>query len=162
MKIPEKVLEYVRNCKVSDDCHVDSDHRLLVTSMETPMNRKARWKPPTDQREKPLDLNSLQHEDVNNNFVTHVKNTVKVLSEILIETLKSAARLSLPGKKPKMNREIWKDDAILNNLLHQRCQSAKQSDEHKKLTRAIKRRVATLRSEKIKQEAQELNIFANK
>ena len=44
---------------VKPEFDFDTDHRLLVTSLSTPMTRKARKKPKYKPRKLSLDINSL-------------------------------------------------------------------------------------------------------
>ena len=53
--VEKYVQQYITDCAVHQNCHVETDHRLLVTSLTTPMSKKARWKAPSPKREKKLD-----------------------------------------------------------------------------------------------------------
>ena len=39
------VQQYVTDCSVDSQFDCNSDHRIIITSMETPMTKKGRWKP---------------------------------------------------------------------------------------------------------------------
>ena len=39
------VNQFISNCEVSTEFTFETDHRLLVTSLSTPRDKKSRWKP---------------------------------------------------------------------------------------------------------------------
>ena len=168
------VQQYVLGCISRPDIDLDSDHRILITSMCTPTTRRARWKP---KRKKILtnspDVKALKNTESKKLFLIKVERELTVnnkknltsddISTTIIERLKSAAESSLPGRK-RSNRckEIWKDDKEFNNLLTQRQKLQKHSPEYKSLTRAVKKRIVHLRNEKLRQEAEEINENVNR
>ena len=69
----------------------------------------------------------------------------------------------MPKKnKTKSFKETWKKDSQLNKLLNERVVLQKNSVTYKRLSRLIKKRVNVLRNERISQEANEINEYANR
>ena len=148
-----------------------SDHRLLVTSMKTPKDKKSRWR----VREKPIKKPNAKllcdsaykefytkqiSDSVHNNESNH--NSACEISDHLINTLSTAASNILPEKSPHKVKEIWKNDIKLNQLIQDRNEKQKHSMEYVTLTKKIKQRVRTLQNEKARNEAQELNSFSSR
>ena len=80
----------------------------------------------------------------------------------IITLLNTAAESTLPNLSKKKVKEMWKDDEVLNNLLKQRETILPNCEQHKSLTKEIKKRVSHLRNEKVAKEVDELNDYANK
>ena len=81
----------------------------------------------------------------------------------ILKCLDSAAMSVLPKMKKRKNvDETWKDDEQLNQLINQRNEFQRGSDEYKVVTKAIKRRVNYLRNEKLEREANDLNEYASR
>ena len=43
--VEQYVQQYVEECYVGNDYDFESDHRVVITEMNTPRTKKARWKP---------------------------------------------------------------------------------------------------------------------
>ena len=164
------IQQYVTECEVKKDVDFDSDHRLLVTSINTPKSKAARWKPNLAKPKK-LNIESLRDDKTRAKFIGKTVelmdwresvSTASEISENLINTLSKAAQCSLPTKDRKSVNQFWKNDEQLNSLLNQRSNFQTTSDEYKKLRKSIKRRVRFLRNKKISDEAGEINSFATK
>ena len=164
------IQQYVTNCFVASDCHVDSDHRLIVANLLTPSTKRARWRK-REPREVPRNLKSLESKTVRQKFMQEVANRIPITSpndplelksEKIVTALKDAANKSIPQKTSKVSREIWRSDGVLNNLLQERVTLQRNTDAWKKVTKAIKRRVRRLKNQKLEIEAYELNQYASK
>ena len=71
----------------------------------------------------------------------------------------------LPIHYPKGQRKnlwLWRDDIEINELLEQRPNMDQVNVEFKLVSKQIKKRILKLRNMKLKQEAKEINSFANK
>ena len=65
---------YVTDCSVDSQFDCDSDHRIIITSMETPMTKKGRWKPKSRKvNNDKIDLKSLKRcDEVKKSFLDAV------------------------------------------------------------------------------------------
>ena len=170
--VEKYVQQYISECAVDQSCLVESDHRLLITSLKTPMNKKARWKVPKANREKKLNMKVLREDVIKLEFVNQLTENLKntpvgeesssLISDKVINGLNLPAKTVLQAKDSIKVKEIWKDDFQLNNLLNERATLDRMSNELKNSMKEITNRVMHLRTEKIKKEAEEINTFANK
>ena len=164
------VQQYISGCIADPDVDFDSDHRILITTLETPMSRKARRTPNRKKKKtKGLDIKGLNDEIIKNCFkddiITQLQNTAhriqqesSEISDNVVKTLRIAAENNFPNIKPLNScKEIWKEDPELDQLLSERNTLSRQSDRYRVLTKAVKRRITHLRNLKIKQEADEIN-----
>ena len=170
------VQQYVKDCAVNSQFDCDSDHRIIITTMQTPTTKKGRWKPKSSKmKNNKIDQKSLKEcIKVKKSFLNAVIqeftkpeqpnncNQPEQISSSIIKCLNTAAESSLPKITKKKTKEIWKDDGVLNELLKQRDDIPRGSDEYKILTKKIKKRVNNLKNEKCAKEADELNEYANK
>ena len=69
------VNQCVKDCHFKPEYDFESDHRILVTSLSTPKDKRSRWKPKTIQNLKP-DLKLLTEGQYKSDFV---KNSVECL-----------------------------------------------------------------------------------
>lgn len=173
--LPESyVQQYITDCIACPAFDFDSDHRILVTHINTPMTRRARWKPKPKVMHKNIspDLKSLESGDVQERFqsavVNYIQNSKKLnststnyASERLIDNLKTAGDMAIPKrrKKPPMY-EIWREDEEINKIILARKGIQIKSIEYKNLTKQLKKRVNYLRNIKLAKEADEINKFA--
>ena len=162
--------QYMESCTVNQDYEFDSDHKLLVAEFRTPCTKRGRWKQRTRKEVKP-DLSALNDVKTKDNFIRNVAaqlpiadehDTIDKKSEYFVKALNAAAKNSLPPKTGKCTREIWKDDGELNQILQERSTVPRNSEQHKQLTKLIKKRVRYLRNQKMKIEADEINQYADK
>ena len=170
--VNELIQNYIKECKVCQNFDIESDHRMVITSVCSPKTKKARRKVRQKQIVKQkLDENALKNEDTRKKFVQWVTKSILETgidesidkSNTIIKTLNSAAQATLPNKrKNNKTNETWKDDIDLNALLSERSVTAHGSVDFKRLTKLIKRRVNHLRNEKIKAEADIINEHANR
>ena len=63
------VQQYITDCVVYPDFKADSDHRLLVTSLNTPRNKFSRWKPKEKKSTKPINLDALNKTETKSAFI---------------------------------------------------------------------------------------------
>ena len=172
--LPEHyVQQFITDCIAKPDFDFDSDHRILVTHLRTPMTRKARWQPrqKRNQIQKRPNLKALQDEKIKTDFCVAVRNelnnetgrTSTEISDKLIECLKTAGNSVLPpSTKRTAYNEIWKDDVELNRIIDKRKSIERDSENYKKLTKLLKKRVNHLRNEKLAKEADEINEHATR
>ena len=62
---------------MNPDFKVDSDHRLLVTSIQTPMNKASRWKPRKKKTQALKDINALENMDIRSAFIDQTKENLQ-------------------------------------------------------------------------------------
>ena len=62
------IQQYVTECEVKKDVDFDSDHRLLVTSLNTPKSKAARWKP-NFAKPKKLNIEALRDDETRAKFI---------------------------------------------------------------------------------------------
>ena len=155
---------YVNKCFVSTDSDFESDHRMIVTNLSTPMTKRARWKQKKKQCLARPDIKSLNNIEISKTFVTKVtddlvtSHDMETTSSKIINCLKKVADETLPKKgKTSRENEVWKNDKSLNSLLNERKSVKKDSHNFKTLTRQIKKRVRQLRNDKFAKEAAEIN-----
>ena len=140
------VQQYVNDCIAMPDIDLDSDHRILITSLNTPMTRKARKQKKKNKIKRQKDVKSLQNSDIKSSFKKSLtsqienKNNLEQTncekSEKLVQSLHNAAEINLPfiSVTPK-SKEIWKEDSEFNELLDRRKGLERQSNEYKTLTK---------------------------
>ena len=151
--LPESYIQqYISDCIAYPALDFDSDHRILITHMNTPMTRRARWKPKLKKVPKSTpDLKSLGCEDVQQRFQaeisSYIQSTVKINSESanyassrIVDNLKKAGDLTIPKvQKTKTAHEIWKEDIEINQILASRKGIQVKSTEYRNLTKKLKR-----------------------
>ena len=170
------VQQYVIDCTVDSQFDCDSDHRIIITNMETPMTKRGRWKPkPQKIKNNKMDLKSLTRcNEVKKSFLDAVTreftkpeqlnsgNQPEQINSNIIKCLNTAAESTIPKVTKTKTKELWKEDCLLNELLKQRNEISQGSDEYKILTKKIKKRVNQLKNEKFAKEVEKINEYANK
>ena len=164
------VNNYTENCFVDDVVDIESDHRLVVAVLNTPRSKRARWKKQKLNKSDQVDVSSLANKDVQNsfklsverNFVTSGEQTACALSENIINSLCKNADNVLPKKTRHPHRELWKEDEDFNQIIHERSLARRYSEEYKLLTKKLRKRIRFLRNEKLRQEANDINMRAQK
>ena len=165
------VQQFIASCDVNSDLNIETDHRLLSTTIIPPETKKARRKPKQKARKEKLDLNALNNDEVKKRFAMAVSEKLQIgvpetaigKSNNIVKCLASAAESIVPKQKKKSNvNEMWKNDALLNSLLERRRATVNASEDYKTYTKLIKKRVLRLKNEKLEIEAQEINSFANR
>ena len=167
------VQQYITNCIVKPEFDFDSDHRILITFLYTPMTRKARWMPKTHRKNPPPNIKALQVKEIHERFNKYVSENILIsnrrldspsdMSNRIIKTLETAALVTIPPTtKKKEQIEIWKEDHHLNSLINERQGETQGSEKYKELTKKIKSVVKTIKNEKLRKEANEINEHANR
>ena len=142
------IQQYITECIVMPEYDFESDHRIIITHMNTPKTRRARRNPKQiPNKTAARDLKSLSDKTVEESFITAVKasftasredRSATKIFEAMTSTLKDAAEHSIPPKQNKSTRELWKDDGELNNLISLRSSVPRNSEEYKEQTKRIK------------------------
>ena len=169
----EKFIQrYIQDCSVCTDCNIETDHRLVLTSLSTPTSKKARKQPCRPRLKPKPDIKSLMKNNVKAEYNTAITeflqhecltHTPEKISERIIECLQTASDKAVPKMKTTDTvREIWKEDIELNALLQQRVRVDKYSDEYKMLAKMIKKRVKFLKNNKLEDEARKIDNFATR
>jgi hypothetical protein len=72
------IQQYITDCIAYPTLDFDSDHRILITDINTPYKtRKARWKPRSKKIDKTSpNLKSLELDDVQKQFQSEVGNYI--------------------------------------------------------------------------------------
>ena len=167
------VQQYVTDCLAKPEYDFDSDHRILITYLRTPTTRKARWRRKSNSKKAEPDEKFLEENETRKSFHHSLSKSLESDTEKLksstdfsnkiVQSLHKAASTTLPQKHiRKQEKEIWKNDKELNILLNQRLETEKKSTEYKLLTKKIKTRVNLLRNYKLRQEAEQINEYANR
>lgn len=169
--VPKFVNQYITDCLVKPQLDFQSDHRILITTLETPKDKKTRWKPRPPGR-RILDIKKLTDAHYQSEYRLKVSEeilkrksdglTIDEVSDNLVKSLSNAAAETLPNLNKKKISQLWKDDSALNKLLDDRAKTTKDSIQYVKISRMIKSRIRKLRNEKLRLEADELNSFATK
>ena len=119
--LPEHYIQqFITDCIAKPDFDFDSDHRILVTHLFTPMTRKARWQP-RKKREKIKkwpNLKLLHDEKIKRDFCVAVRNDKSIengrtsteIFDKLTKSLKAAGNSVLP---PRTKRFFF---AVRNGL----------------------------------------------
>ena len=177
--LPESFIQqYISSCKAYPDIDFDSDHKILITNLSTPTCKRARWKNKLSINKSKVDALSLKDITTKNLFVEEVKkditnskkqggnsnlNSSEIISDFIIKTLRTVGEATLPTKNLKKGtNEIWKNDTEFNDLLQSRKNHKMGTDEHKQLTKKLKKRIKFLRNKKLSDEANEINEHANR
>ena len=171
------VQRYVTDCSTNSSLDFDTDHRILITALDTPKSKAARKQCKRNTFVKKLDTDKLTEKEPKKMFIDAVENQLQEFrqqldsadssseskSDLITVALKNAASSVLPEKSKKIyTGEIWKDDEFLNNLLKQRAAFSRGTNEYKSFTNKIKKRVRDLRNIKYRQEANQINEYANR
>ena len=78
------------------------------------------------------------------------------------EMLRICCSIHITKTTKENTKEIWKDDKVLNELVEQRKNLTKDTDEYKIVTKNAKKHVRYLRNQKLDEEAKQINQFSNK
>lgn len=167
------VQQYITDCIVQPDIDFDSDHRVLVTEMNTPKTKKARWVKRNVVTKTPIpDIKLLKDDLYQRRYVNEVEinlqrnqkkadSTSEENSSRLLEILKTAVTKTIPPKaSTRQDNEIWKNDTEFNHIIDLRQSTARTSATYKDLTKKLKKRINFLRNKRLKNEANAINLFA--
>ena len=166
------VQQFIKSCKAEPDFDFDSDHRILITELLTPMTRRARWKQKESKCNPKPNVAMLKDANVRDQFKTKLRislqsetltaDTTDQTSRNITKTLNDIAEATIPKAKRHETKQIWKQDQELNKLLDKRMKITPNTQDYKNLTKLIKKRVKDLRNQRLKEEADAINEFANK
>jgi len=174
--ITKKVLDYILmepfinkytiECKVLTEMDIDSDHKMVLAIMKTPLTKQARKQQIKAQNKTKLDLKLLDSVETSQLYIEKVKeylinNTYQPKNQKITNCLIIPAGTTLKYTPKSKKKEIWKEDYELNTLLDQR-RNSNSEHEHKDITRKIKKRVKYIRNQIYEQEAKEINEYASK
>ena len=150
MVTEKKIQDFIRDCKAEPDRDFDSDHRLLITSLNTPTTRKSRRKPKQTIAKRKPNLSALNHFNIQKYFQKSIVDMMKEnnlqlessadISSNISNVLTLAREKLLPNeaKKNPVNA-IWKTDTDFKNLLNE-CQNYESaSEDYKRITKTIKK-----------------------
>ena len=128
------VQQCARECIMKTDIDLFSDHRILITSLFTPMTRKTCRGPTWKVRPEPLNLKSLQNGETKRVFLKAVKDRLRnynLESQSPTEILMNITKIlnSPPLVNQNCCKEIWKNDQEFNRHLsqHEHVQKMMQS-----------------------------------
>ena len=164
--------QFVQDCFVEQAFDIESDHKIIITQINTPTSRMARriGRQKANKSSPKPNSKSLQDPVVKGMFMQKVTQELcrregvtssKDLGDSIVESLNTAAEATLPKMEKNQDpKQIWKDDQVLNHLLNSRKCYMIGSERHKQITKQIKTRVRTLRNEKYANEAAEINKYA--
>ena len=174
--LAEKYIQnYTTDCRVYIGFQVDTDHKLLKTTLNAPTCKSARrryCKNPTAPKVR-YDIKSVKNpatkilytDSLNNSIPDICKNIsdINELSNTLVKTLQDTATQVLPTKtKREKDNEICKNDQTLNKLLKDRAKHNQTSAQYKKTTKQIRKYVRKIKNQKFYQEALEINHHATR
>jgi len=166
--VEQFVQQYVEECYVGNDYDFESDHRVIITEMNTPRTKKARWKPKNKvirrRDNKALEQNALQEkfiEKVENRFQSRGDDDTNNIYNNILDTITTAADETLPEINKKECNELWKNDTELNKLVDDRYTMEKGGDVYIRQTKLIKKRARKLKNEFLKSYADEINNLSN-
>ena len=167
----EKYVQYfMKDCSVDGTIGFCTDHNLVIAKLNTPTTKVSRKiQKNNNMQVQKLDIKALDETEIRTKFVEAVKNAVvenrdmniENRSKALLSVMLTAAQSTLPKSKPKNdNKQIWKNDTQLNNLLNQREHLIRTSNAFKLCTKEIKKRVKFLNNQKALKEANSINEYA--
>ena len=132
------IQQYISDCIVQPDIDFDSDHRILVTEMNTPKTKKARWVKRNVVTKTPIpDIKLLKDDLYQRRYVNEVEinlqrnqkkadSTSEENSSRLLEILKTAVTKTIPPKaSTRQDNEIWKNDTEYNHIIEEPLQHIK-------------------------------------
>ena len=129
--VDQYMQQFIEECKVDTKADFQSDHRLVISKMNTPTTKKARGKFAKTYAPKiKIDPKSLKNTEIKAQFVHAVTNELRKRQQTnepnkiganIVESLHAAASatLNIKGRRTA-NDEIWKNDIILNSILNKR------------------------------------------
>ena len=164
------IRQFVSDVRVRNSYFI-SDHRLVVTKLQTPVNRAAR-KPPAKKKAKRrpyfqlLDdpaMNDRVRDEISKSLVNNVQSTsLDVKHTNLIKALENGRKV-LPSIPKACHNIPWNYDEEFAELITKRKQIRSLENSHrnrislKTLTKKIKAKVRTIRNDILKAKANEIN-----
>ena len=166
------VQRYMTDCIALPEADFNSDHRILVTEMNTPKTKKARWTEREKSKAKTKPNSKLLKDEY---FRKQFTDSVAVelsrtpngtmstdeKAKSILNVIDVAAVKTIPIEgKVNHEKEIWRNDTEFNDIINSRQNTNKESDAYKELTKKLKKRIKFLRNCRLKEEAREINRFA--
>ena len=166
---------YATNCRVYNSYDFDSDHRLVVASLNTPMNKVARHITRSRKKTKKIDFGPLSDPVIESSFLKcavdeivqcNVLNADKSNSTInteFVKAINSAADKVLPKKEHAEVRQPWQDDEMLRNFYAEKDELLSRNadlNSIRSIRRKIRMRSSHLRNEFFAAEAERINQLA--
>lgn len=166
--------QYITNCRVYNSFDFDSDHRIVIATINTPCTKLSRYiKRTTKKKPNRLDLSALDNERTESNFIENVaqklnlvynnRNGNDTLSKTFVNTIKEVADNILPKQNLDKLHQPWHDDQKLKDLYAKKdVLFAKNGNlkEISALRKKIRLRAKYLKNDHFKKEAQKLNQLA--
>ena len=165
---------FTTNCRVYNSYDFDSDHRLVVASLQTPVTKIARF---IGRKKviikKKIDYSAI-NDEIETNFVNavtrnlsnpvlHLDNSNLQLTENLINAVTKSADDTLPKQNLVRITQPWHDDQKLHELFMRKNDLMKCNADRKTIIavrKKIRMRVKYLKNEYFKQEAENINQMA--
>ena len=159
------------NCRVYRGVDIDTDHRLLKATMCTPSTRNARRRYNKSPTQPKPDIKSLLVPKLREEYVKSLNKKIQnvspsnddinIYAQNLIKIVEDSAKETLPSKVRKnREKELWKDDELLNSYLKDRSKTERNGQNYKEVSKKIKKRIRHLRNLKMQEEADEINEHA--
>ena len=167
------IRKFTKNCRVYNSYDFDTDHRLVIASLNTPVTKIARFigrkKTVIKQR-----INFSAIDDVaESNFINTVtenfsnykfdESTNIELTEKLVTVIKNSAEATLPTKNRVRQTQPWHNDVKLEQLFRKKDELMSHNADRKSLAsirKKIRSRAKYLKNEHFKQEAEKINVLA--
>ncbi|XP_066918729.1 craniofacial development protein 2-like [Clytia hemisphaerica] len=167
--------QYCLNCRVYRSFDFDSDHRLVIATMNTPLTKKARYRKRTVKKKaKNLDLATFNNdENLQLNFlqstITNLNSkplddaTNSTTHQHIVESINQAAENEIPKLVNPVTTPPWHNDQKLKDLFeHKNSLIAKNADKAilSKARKKIRLRARYLKNQHFKAEADKINDLA--
>ena len=119
--------QYTTNCRVYNSYDFDSDHRLVIATLNTPCTKFARYKKQEKKTvRKRLDMTSLENQVIKTGFNTTLAANLndkewdtksnEFIQEHLTNSVNAAAENSIPKITETKLQQPWHNDAKLKEL----------------------------------------------
>ena len=165
--------KFTSNCRVYNSYDFDTDHRLVIATLNTPITKVARF---IGRKKtvimKRIDFSAINDESESIFFDTVTENLSDYdfttasnddLTEKLISTIKNSAETTLP-KRDRIRKTVpWNNDEKLKKLFQSKDELMSKNGDQKLLSairKKIRQRVRFLKNEYYKQEAENINQLA--
>ena len=167
--------QYTRNCRVKNSFDFMSDHRPLITTFITPVNRYSRYRPRRTKPKKHLDLAQLHTPHIRAQYQKRVcqlitesdrtTHNIDIINSNLVESINTAASETIPRQTKSVNTDQpWRNDSKLLDMVKKRDQTLKMGilDDlaRAKLNKDIRRYVKILENNHMAKEAECINEYA--
>ena len=138
------IRNFTTNCRVYNSYDFDTDHRLVIASLNTPVTKVARFigrkKTVIKQR---IDFSAIDTV-AESNFINTVtenfsnynfnESTNTELTDKLVTVIKSSAETTLPKKNRVRQTQPWHNDEKLEQLFRKKDELMSNNGDHKSLT----------------------------